>query len=218
MSTPKRRKKNGHDSSPATTRSLDFYFSLASKASGQQQDLQSNTQSTDDPDPSATGEEVTSSLTDEALALKLQKEWNEEPAAVMATPAPEVSTQIFVADEAPSDLAERVKEEKAPPELEVPVEPIPKATLSLQSSSTVLNTVIIKVPFDESPLTFDPSVYLSDIRKESMIHGGATSYGLLVRCFVLVNSTQSRIKIVDTLVNLLRTIIEGDPESLQPAV
>ncbi|KAK5240405.1 hypothetical protein LTR16_010679, partial [Cryomyces antarcticus] len=30
--------------------------------------------------------------------------------------------------------------------------------------------------------------------------------------------TQSRIKIVDTLVNLLRVIIEGDPDSLLPAV
>lgn len=35
---------------------------------------------------------------------------------------------------------------------------------------------------------------------------------------MLVNSTQSRIKIVDTLVNLLRTIIEGDPDSLLPTV
>jgi DNA ligase-1 len=35
---------------------------------------------------------------------------------------------------------------------------------------------------------------------------------------VLVNSTQSRIKIVDILVNLLRTIIEADPESLRATV
>jgi DNA ligase-1 len=40
----------------------------------------------------------------------------------------------------------------------------------------------------------------------------------LTRCFILINSTTSRIKIVDTLVNLLRTIIEGDPSSLLPAV
>ena len=35
---------------------------------------------------------------------------------------------------------------------------------------------------------------------------------------MLVNSTQSRIKIVDTLVNLLRVIIEADPKSLLPTV
>ncbi|TAQ87616.1 hypothetical protein B7494_g4066 [Chlorociboria aeruginascens] len=35
---------------------------------------------------------------------------------------------------------------------------------------------------------------------------------------ILFNGTQSRIKIVDTLVNLLRIIIEGDPSSLLPTV
>jgi DNA ligase-1 len=48
--------------------------------------------------------------------------------------------------------------------------------------------------------------------------GGHITYALLTQGFILINSTQSRIKIVDTLVNLLRTIIEGDPESLLPAV
>ena len=47
--------------------------------------------------------------------------------------------------------------------------------------------------------------------------GGAT-YALLTRCFVLVSGTTSRIKIVDTLVNCLRLLIEGDPDSLLPAV
>jgi DNA ligase-1 len=35
---------------------------------------------------------------------------------------------------------------------------------------------------------------------------------------VLVNSTTSRIRIVDTLVNTIRLLIEGDPPSLLPAV
>lgn len=46
----------------------------------------------------------------------------------------------------------------------------------------------------------------------------ALSDALLTRCFVLVSGTSSRIKIVDTLVNCLRVIIEADPDSLLPAV
>lgn len=67
-------------------------------------------------------------------------------------------------------------------------------------------------------MTFDPSRYLPDLKNCWAAHSGEASYSLLTRCFILVNSTQSRIKIVDTLVNFLRTIIEGDPESLLPAV
>ncbi|KAK8034265.1 DNA ligase I [Apiospora rasikravindrae] len=50
------------------------------------------------------------------------------------------------------------------------------------------------------------------------VRGGDASYALLTRCFILINGTTSRIKIVDTLVNCLRVIIEADPSSLLPAV
>jgi len=67
-------------------------------------------------------------------------------------------------------------------------------------------------------LTFEPAKYIEDLQGHWAAEGGNASYALLTKCFVLVNSTQSRIKIVDTLVNLLRVIIEGDPSSLLPTV
>ena len=87
-------------------------------------------------------------------------------------------------------------------------------TLRLQTASK--DTVSMNIPFDENPLTFDPEKYTADLQ-EHWVEGDAP-YALLTRCFVLVNSTQSRIKIVDTLVNLLRVLIVGEPGSLLPAV
>ncbi len=74
------------------------------------------------------------------------------------------------------------------------------------------------MPFDESPLTFNLAKYVTELQGHWAAEGGDASYAILTRCFVLVNSTQSRIKIVDTLVNLLRVIIEADPNSLLPTV
>ena len=74
------------------------------------------------------------------------------------------------------------------------------------------------IPFDESPLVFDPSKYIPQLKESWANDGGDASYALLTRCFVLVNGTQSRIKIVDALVNCIRLLIEADPESLLPMV
>lgn len=106
-------------------------------------------------------------------------------------------------------------------QLPIPSNPFagkPRDTLSLQSGGADEDTVSQTIPFDESPLVFDPQKYVPDLKASWAEYGGGASYALLARAFVLVNGTQSRIKIVDTLVNLLRTIIEGDPSSLLPAV
>jgi DNA ligase-1 len=99
-----------------------------------------------------------------------------------------------------------------------PPEPNGRNTLSLQSAGSAEDTITFSIPFDESLLVFEPSKYVADLQSHWATEGGNASYSLLTRCFVLVNSTQSRIKIVDTLVNLLRVIIEGDPSSLLPTV
>ena len=101
-----------------------------------------------------------------------------------------------------------------------PINPFakPSTTLSLQSGGADEDTVSQTIPFDESPLVFDPQKYIPSLQASWAEHGGGAAYALLARAFVLVNSTQSRIKIVDTLVNLLRIIIEGEPSSLLPAV
>ncbi|KAI2475719.1 DNA ligase [Pyrenophora tritici-repentis] len=96
--------------------------------------------------------------------------------------------------------------------------PKQKNTLSLQSTASEEDTITANIPFDQSPLEFDPQDYIPDLQKHWVADGGHATYALLTRCFILVNSTTSRIKIVDTLVNLLRTIIESDPGSLLPAV
>lgn len=113
-------------------------------------------------------------------------------------------------------------EEKAAPSTTPTVNPFAafgkKNTLSLQSATAEEDTTSYKIPFDESPMTFDPQKYIPDLQKQWAQEGGRITYALLTQGFILINSTQSRIKIVDTLVNLLRTVIEGDPESLLPAV
>ena len=99
-------------------------------------------------------------------------------------------------------------------QVQIPV----SSSLSLQSTASAEDGISSIIPFDESPLTFQAARYVSELRNHWSTDDGAASYSVLTRCFILVNSTQSRIKIVDTLVNFLRVIIEADPESLLPAV
>ncbi|WPG97970.1 dna ligase 3 [Acrodontium crateriforme] len=171
-------------------------------------------------------------LSDEQLARKLQAEWDAEARAATSLENPGIedrdqSGAIVEKDDAKDNEAETNdtptgddnSSGRSPPK------PSPaltmfgqKTTLSLQSATAEDDYVSHVIPFDESPLTFDPQKYLPDLRQQWAKEGGAATYALLTHCFVLVNSTQSRIKIVDTLVNLLRTLIEGNPESLLPAV
>lgn len=229
MSSPaKRRKKNDFQPSSQPVRSLEYFFGkqkrdLPLKPAG---DL-GNQEDTPDTcsQPVHDDTSITENLTDEQLARQLQDEWNNEDThargvsrdeeAVLSashdgisSKEPNPTSPVSIGKEAHTkDDAQSTVEEEAKP-----------ATLSLQSVSAIQETVVASIPFDENPLTFDPPKYLPDLKKLWATDGGETSYSLLIRCFVLVNSTQSRIKIVDTLVNLLRTVIEGDPESLLPAV
>jgi DNA ligase-1 len=188
--------------------------------------------------------ERTTDLTDEQLARELQAEFDQEvsglagvdtsrhesnadglqPAATLAPPeihrgksndlnVPEVgSTSALKA-------GERTQENEDPlPHALNPQAPTTANTLLLQATGSSEDLISLEIPFDENPLTFDPKRYIPDLRTHWATHGQEASYALLTRCFVLVNGTQSRIKIVDTLVNFLRTIIEGDPDSLLPAV
>ena len=91
-------------------------------------------------------------------------------------------------------------------------------TLKLQSSGTAEDAVTSSIPLDESPLTFEPAKYIPQLRESWESQNNHASYALLAKCFTLVNGTQSRIKIVDTLVNCVRLLIESDPSSLLPAV
>lgn len=217
----KRRKKN--DGQPA--RGLDYFFGKQAQAKQQPKD-----------DPKVEADTKSEGhdhdvLSDEALARKLQAEWDEQDRASQAPasspPGPVVTTEAAPALPEHVKQESDIKEETPTPE-QVPA-PAPvavnsfaglgkKNTLSLQSATADDDTTTYDIPFDQSPLAFDPQKYIPDLKKQWAADGGHATYALLTHCFVMVNSTASRIKIVDTLVNTLRVIIEGDPQSLLPAV
>ncbi|KAJ5093006.1 hypothetical protein N7456_008867 [Penicillium angulare] len=199
-SPTKKRKQNGSDSSPQKVRSIASFF-------------QGQTARQPQLEPDVTEQ----TLSDEALARKLQAEWDQEENGQSST---------STANDPVAPIAE--PEQNGPP-LVPSVAPAPdtapvssiepkKNTLSLQSSSGTEDTVSLAVPFDQSPQTFDASKYAAELRPHWASEGGDATYALLTRAFVLANSTTSRIKIVDTLVNFLRVLIEGDPTSVLPAV
>ncbi|KAM0820249.1 putative DNA ligase I [Seiridium cardinale] len=163
-------------------------------------------------------------MTDFELAQKLQAEWDQEASAqerngtvMQGTPSRKPDGAEAAGDESrsPSDDLPNHPESSPTP---APVQAQGKGTLSLQSVAASIDAVSESIPFDHSPLNFDPSKYTLLLKEHWASEDGNASYALLTRCFVLINGTSSRIKIVDTLVNCLRVIIEADPESLLPAV
>lgn len=228
MSSPaKRRKRNDFQSSPKAIRSLDYFFgkqtndniSNKSHTAGGSYTAARVTES----DDRQCVENGNPSLTDESLARRLQEEWNNEDISANSHSFPSSFPTIQPSDPTEENLMAIAKNEEEPQQIRHDAEEsvnsgLKKATLSLQSAASAEDVISSTVPFDESPLTYDPSQYIPELKKHWATEGGDASYALLTRCFILVNSTQSRIKIVDTLVNLLRTIIEGDPDSLLPTV
>ncbi|KAG9732630.1 ATP-dependent DNA ligase, partial [Aureobasidium melanogenum] len=223
MSTPsKRRKKN--DGQPV--RGLDYFFGKQAQAKQQPKETIHEAPEAD-PRNDTLDHDV---LSDEALARKLQAEWDEQDRASQApTSSPSKSATTTEANQSAPALPEHVKQERGikeetptPAPAPVAVNPFAglgkKNTLSLQSATADDDTITYDIPFDQSPLTFDPQKYIPELKKQWVTDNGHATYALLTHCFVMVNSTQSRIKIVDTLVNALRVIIEGDPQSLLPAV
>ncbi|KAL0939720.1 DNA ligase [Colletotrichum truncatum] len=215
-SPTKKRKLNDQSSSATPSRGLEYFFSK------QRQNGNSKPTETGKETPEATVNGTGSNsehsvLTDEELARKLQAEWDAEVQNERAasTPCPEPA----------KDPTPQVREEEDAPEsaveLSKPISILPQApknTLSLSSVANAEDTVSTTIPLDQSPLTFDPSEFIPQLKEHWDTDGGHASYAFLTRCFVLVNGTQSRIKIVDTLVNCIRVLIEADPDSLLPAV
>lgn len=196
MSSPaKRRKRNAPESSPQQTRSIASFFQ------GQATKQAERTEKAGQKSPN-TGSTVQTESSDEVLARKLQEEWNREenstaPSGASTTPVPIPAERT---EPAPTQEAQK------------------KSTLSLQSSRGTEDTVSLSIPLDQSPLAFDASKYAQELQSLWAAEGGDASYALLTRAFVLANATTSRIRIVDTLVNFLRVLIEGDPQSVLPAV
>ena len=239
MTTPnKRRKKNDYQASPNANRSLDYFFGKQKDKEEAKVDISLQTANTagENENEALETETENEDLTDEQLARKLQAEWDKQDridGGVEVNGSKETGEISHVeADDEPPDKAPSStpngNDAAALPSGADEVKPEPtsdafaalgkKTTLALQSATAAEDTTSHHIPFDESPLTFDVQKYVPGLKKLWASEGDAATYAILTHCFVLVNSTQSRIKIVDTLVNLLRTIIEGDPESLLPAV
>jgi DNA ligase-1 len=228
MVSPSKRRKLNTSSGPSPTpsRNLDFFFQKPTQKLA--------TRPSNNGEQDTEGQSDKSELTDEQLARKLQAEWNQEGSTDSAARQPSGANGMLGSSGLPdsnatfqsseeahlnSDSMNAYKSTGLDSTPQVPREgPKGESTLSLQSASSAEDTITSNIPFDESPLSFEPFRYIADLRVHWAADGGNASYALLNRCFVLVNSTQSRIKIVDTLVNLLRLIIEGDPTSLLPTV
>lgn len=213
MSSPAKKRKlnNGNKSAAAQPKGLEYFFSK------QRQNDSAAPSSSASTAPSGGATE----LTDEELARKLQAEWDQEIASEARNAAQGTNDEVKGEDlGTPSKDAGSDGPKPLPPGITASTEPngTSKSTLTLQSTGMAEDAVTSSIPFDESPLIFDPSKYVSQLQEHWASEGGNASYGLLTRCFVLVSATASRIKIVDTLVNCLRVLIEGDPGSLLPAV
>ena len=230
MSSPAKRRKKNEFRPSQPVRSLDFFFNK------QRQELELTSREKTPLDTTllndSTGLIHSVSLLndadadDERLARQLQEEWNKggetiAEAASSTTDAAVNTQEGKDVDEVPSATLAFTNTLLSHSSQELPhlvPETVKPATLALQSAVATEDTIIATIPFDETPLYFHPSKFLPELQRLWAREGGDVSYSLLTRCFILVNGTQSRIKIVDTLVNLLRTIIEGDSESLLPAV
>ena len=231
MTTPsKRRKTNNHQSSPHSVKSLDFFFGKQKDS----KDTGNRERAVLEPELASSGSQqdasevpTTRALTDEELARKLQSEWDQQERttvnALRANNDSAVEPKCTSAALQPA--AGSLNQGSVASGRIIPIETSQQSinaserdTLTLQSAISAEDCVSSMISFDDSPLTFNSTKYVSDLKRQWAGQGGDTSYGLLVRCFVLINSTQSRIKIVDTLVNYLRTIIESDPPSLLPSV
>ncbi|KAK7431527.1 hypothetical protein QQZ08_002018 [Neonectria magnoliae] len=209
-SPAKKRKLNNSGTKPiaSSSRGLEYFFSKQRQI-GSENSSQAGTTHTD----------AAAEMTDEELARKLQAEWDQEEKE--ATQSKSQTTPTEPEETEPTETEKSMGNFKQNHTLVLPsslAKPSPtkdrsKATLGLQSAGMSEDTTSTSIPLDESLLTFQPSQYLSQLQEHWTSEGGDASYALLTRCFVLVSGTTSRIKIVDTLVNCLRILIEGDPSN-----
>ncbi|KAK3904472.1 ATP-dependent DNA ligase [Staphylotrichum tortipilum] len=223
MSSPAKRRKLNSDTKPDSAPPLGLeYFFARQRQNG------SSSKSATSSHPSPTQDDATPAtatdqpLTDEELARKLQAEWDAEVRGASGRDTSRLHAEGGDADSCPSAPQPTPSPQETDLPASSPGTPLANAkgknTLSLSSAAATQDYASASIPLDESPLTFDPAAHIAQLQESWASEGGDASYALLTRCFVLVNGTQSRIKIVDTLVNCIRLLIEGDPSSLLPAV
>lgn len=228
MASPtKRRKKNDGTAMPEVgARNLDFFFKkkcAGAETTGKK--VADVGQKEGGVSGGANSKNRDGKFTDEELARRLHEEWNgaESVGAVSEDLALRDKNRssdgikigpASTAEEGSPSEKDDTKSDVKPP---IASDETPKSNVpvSLASPSLDADKAHSDLPLDQDPLTFDPELY------GDLIHSFPNSkatYALLTRGFVLITSTRSRIKIVDTIVNLLRVIIRHDPASLLSAV
>ncbi|TPX18267.1 uncharacterized protein E0L32_002776 [Thyridium curvatum] len=210
MASPAKKRKLNTDTQKSPGKGLEYFFAKQKQSQVPQAQVDADRSIGENSQASHT-------LTDEELARKLQAEWDNEARVSENDASKSITNAVDGELATSSDTTTRSPTPFTKPAL-VSGKGASKNTLSLQSVAAAEDAVSSSMPLDESPLTFEPSQYVSLLQEHWKAEGGDASYALLTRCFVLVSATQSRIKIVDTLVNCLRVLIEGDPSSLLPAV
>ncbi|KAI6350932.1 hypothetical protein MCOR25_010274 [Pyricularia grisea] len=213
MGSPAKKRKLNGDTKSTPSRGLEYFFAKQKQKPSEPQ-LNENT---------ATSSQV---LRDEEFARKLQEEWNKEDVVLEGAQRISPTDSEAVA----SHTVDGPNSRDAPLATSNPLDLVDGSALGVMASSKKTNTLTLQsvasaedtissvIPLDESPLKFDISEYTTKLKAHWNAEGGNASYAILTRCFVLVSATTSRIKIVDTLVNCLRILIEADPDSLLPAV
>lgn len=217
MSSPAKKRKlnSSNKAAQSQSRGLEYFFPKQKQAETPDSSNSRN---------SVPGDAAASTLTDEELARKLQAEWDKE----IANEGQEQENKDLDEKKELSEIPGLLSTSKLEPQRSTEMKGLlpttthmsgnGKRTLTLQAAGMAEDAITTSIPFDEPPLTFEASKYAKQLQEHWATDGGDASYALLTRCFVLVSSTTSRIKIVDTLVNCLRVLIEGDPASLLPAV
>ncbi|KAM0553944.1 hypothetical protein ACHAPJ_007295 [Fusarium lateritium] len=210
-SPTKKRKLNNGTKSATPVRGLEYFFSKQ-KQNGSESSKKPKIEEQD-----GASSDVATELTDEELARKLQAEWDQEVAGGQQTTNQTEPVKPLIEDTGsiPRDESPSPAGPKSKPSVTLPtalskpsiVNTTTKPTLSLQAAGMAEDTTTTSIPFDESPLTFEPLEYLDQLKEHWASEGGNASYALLTRCFILINGTTSRIKIVDTLVWLATNAI-----------
>ncbi|EPQ63305.1 BgtA-20432 [Blumeria graminis f. sp. tritici] len=181
------------------------------------------------PDYNLTDSDKFPQETDEEIARKLQAEWCQEEVVVNCNKSSKIPENLPSGSQPTGKEACLSEISSSYCDKDMGITPTSKniikslstekeRTLSIKLTENTADEEGSNIPFGESPLKFRPSNYKEELRNYSTTKGGNLSYSLLTKCFMLISGTSSRIKIIDTLVNLLRLLIEGDPNSLIPAV
>ncbi|TGZ79606.1 ATP-dependent DNA ligase [Ascodesmis nigricans] len=201
---------------PAQTRTLHYFF--AKQAAPKSPAATSSAPSSTNDGTAAHG------LTDEEYARKLAKEWAKED---NSAPGAQPNSVRLKRKRSSSVSSESSKTHQTEPSTPVPdistdltpaqveTNELPKPTEVSPKADEEIRHIIDDLPFDSDPFNFNPDSYTDLIKNWP---NRRATYALLTRAFMLVDGTRSRIKIVDTLVNFIRTLIRLDPESLLPAV